>query len=434
MQYPDDIPDESLNNNLSRNSNKSPHGWGFQMNAQTHPQSLSQQLSPSAHSLHIQIQLPAHLTKKRALSWVLFAFVSGAIGYQVALNRHSVVGSESSGRITKSAFIAEANAAVEPMSQSFGGLRISHLQTANIALDNSQRTHPDFSLHLDKTLSTLPQAAMAQAAMVSFKASTLPPVQVAQLTPSKSANKTMLDTVVTSEVRLPEAASPVFSETPSSANPQALLNSPAKPLTEAKVRISTHMSADQQAVYHYQQAIAFLQQGRVAEAQDMLKKTLDIYPAHEDARQTLVGLLVDNHQVDEAMSVLKAGLELSPKHISFAQTLARLQLDAGQTEEALNTLQAGAIDINMGGSDAAEYQALLAVVQQKLNHHDAAITHFQLALQHAANSPALLIGLGVSLQMLGRNQEAKASFMQAQQTELNQELAMFVAERIKQVQ
>ena len=430
MQYSHDIPHDVS----SDNPNNSSRGWGFQMNAQAHPQSLPPQLSPSAHSLHIQIQLPTHLTKKRALSWVLFALVSGAIGYQVALNRHSVIGSESSGRITKSAFITEANAAVEPMSRPYGSLQMSHMQTANVELVNSQRTHPYFSLHLDKTLSTLPQAAMAQAAVLSSKNSTLVPVQVAQLTPPKSAINTMLDTVVTSEVRLPEAASPVFSETPTSANPQALLNSPAKPQMEAKVRISTHMSADQQGVYYYQQAIAFLQQGRVAEAQDMLKKTLDIYPAHEDARQTLVGLLVDNHQVDEAMSVLKAGLELSPKHISFAQTLARLQLDAGLTEEALNTLQTVSVDTKMGGSDASEFQALLAVVQQKLNHHDAAITHFQLALQHAANSPALLIGLGVSLQMLGRNQEARASFIQAQQTELNQELAMFVAERIKQVQ
>ena len=409
---------------LHDNPQKSADTWGFRMSAQAQPPLALQHAG--ATSLNIQIQLPSHLTQKRAWTWALFALLSGTIGYQIALSHHAPIGSEASGLITRTAFIPEANASVERMPKLDTTLKMASLPM----------THPDFSLHLDRTLNTLPVAAVNDSNKTGaiqlareLPASTQS-VRLAQLSPPTATAPTTVDTAA-SELRLPEDASGAFSASSAAKpNAQALLDSPAKPQMEAKVHISKHMSADQQAIYYYQQAIAFLQQGRVAEAQDMLKKTLDTYPAHEDARQTLVGLLVDNHHADEAMPVLKAGLALAPKNVNFTQTLARLQLDAGLAEEALNTLQAGASEAN----DAAEYQALLAVVQQKLNHHDAAVTHFQLALNQAANSPTLLIGLGVSLQMLGRNQEAKASFLQAQQTELNQELALFVAERIKQVQ
>jgi MSHA biogenesis protein MshN len=388
------------------------HAWGLSVQSYTQPNTVGTTM------VNIQFQLPTQLTKKRAYLWVLFALMSGAVGYQLALTRQPKISHAVSGQITKASFISEANAT---------------LALSDSVMMQTAKTQPNFALHLDHTLETaidtrvvngqMPDWSVASPAEASPKTK---PIQLAKWTATSTTNDTShADTAD----QTTNDAMPIALAEPSKAK-QSVFEQAAKPMLEAKVSISKHMTADQQSVYYYQQAIAFLQQGRVAEAQDMLKKTLELYPANEDARQTLVGLLVDNHQHEEAMAVLKSGLALSPKHSSFTQTLARLQLDAGMTEDALATLQLGAIE----QIQDAEYQGLLAVVQQRLNHHDEAVTHFQQALNQGANTPAWLIGMAVSLQMLGRNAEAKASFQQAQQLTLNPDLALFVAERIKQVQ
>ena len=216
----------------------------------------------------------------------------------------------------------------------------------------------------------------------------------------------------------------------------ALANTNAKSRTtsthagDAKMSVNKTMSVEQQASHMYQQAISYLQQGRVAEAQDQLKSAIVTYPQHDDARQTLVGLLVDNKRNDEAMHVLKAGLQVSPNHLAYAQTLARLQLDAGLVADALHTLESH----STGVQQPQEYHALMAVVLQKIGQHNEAINHYQQALSQGTTTPVWYIGLGVSLQAEGRTQEAKLAYQQAQSGQLSPELAMFVSQRLKQVQ
>jgi len=203
---------------------------------------------------------------------------------------------------------------------------------------------------------------------------------------------------------------------------------------ESKSVVNKSMTAEQKAAHAYQQAISYLQQGRVAEAQDQLVSALELYPQHEDARQTLVGLLVDNKRLDQAMQVLKSGLQLTsnqaPNHGSYAQTLARLQLDAGLVEDALHTLETHSANVQQ--PDA--YYALMAVVLQKTGQHAQAITRYQQALSRGATTPAWLIGMAVSLQAEGRAAEAKQAYQQAQTSQLSPELALFVSQRLKQVQ
>lgn len=238
--------------------------------------------------------------------------------------------------------------------------------------------------------------------------------------------------VIVAALELPAQAATDTSD----ASVVALANTNPKPKTtgthgtEPKVNINKTMSVEQQASHMYQQAISYLQQGRVAEAQDQLKSAIVTYPLHDDARQTLVGLLVDNKRNDEAIHVLKAGLQVSPNHPAYAQTLARLQLDAGLVTDALHTLESNVAS----AQQPQEYHALMAVVLQKTGQHGQAITHYQQALSQGASTPVWYIGLGVSLQAEGRTQEAKQAYQQAQSSQLSPELAQFVSQRLKQVQ
>jgi MSHA biogenesis protein MshN len=193
--------------------------------------------------------------------------------------------------------------------------------------------------------------------------------------------------------------------------------------------VSKRMTVDQQANHEYQRAVNYLQQGRVAESLDMLKQVLLTKPEHADARQTLVGLLVENQRRDEAMQVLQEGLLLTPTHGWYAETLARLQLDAGLLQSALNTLEAG-----LPYGNQASYQILMANVLQRLGRHQSAVEHFTQAIQTGANLPTYWVGLAVSQQALGNAPAAKEAYTQAQSAQLSPELALFVAERIKQVE
>lgn len=193
--------------------------------------------------------------------------------------------------------------------------------------------------------------------------------------------------------------------------------------------VNKQLSPAQLAAHDYYQAITYLQQGRVAESMDLLRKVLSDSPAHDDARQTLVGLLVDNRHHDEAIEVLQMGLKQSLAQPALAQTLARLQLEAGHMVAALNTLEASMPYAKL----QADYLALTAVVLQRLDRQQEAIAYYQHALSLGGQTPAWLVGLGVALQTEGRTAEAKKAYQQAQRANLTPELAQFVDQRLKQV-
>jgi MSHA biogenesis protein MshN len=193
--------------------------------------------------------------------------------------------------------------------------------------------------------------------------------------------------------------------------------------------VNKKINVEQQSLYDYQQAMSYLQQGRVAEAQDKLRNALEKNAGFDDARQALVGLLVENSRVDEAMQVLTAGTTVSPANVSFAQTLARLQFDAGLLDVSLATLEKSLPYANSNQS----YHVLLATVLQKLGKHSEAVLHYQQALSNGATTPTWLIGLGVSLEADGRSQEAKSAFEKAQRGQLSPALALFLSQRLKQL-
>jgi len=220
----------------------------------------------------------------------------------------------------------------------------------------------------------------------------------------------------------PFEAKPVAHE--KSVTQLALLSKPTD-----KPTVKKQLNSAQQASHDYHQAIAYLQQGRVAEAMDLLRQVLLAIPEHQDARQMLTGLLVDNQRHEEAMDVLQAGLNLSLAQPEYAQTLARLQLEAGQLSSALNTLATSL----PYAKQQADYQALMAMVLQRLSRQQEAIFHYQQALSLGGQAPTWLVGLGVALQSEGRAEEAKLAFQQAQRGNLTPELAQFVDQRLKQV-
>jgi MSHA biogenesis protein MshN len=181
----------------------------------------------------------------------------------------------------------------------------------------------------------------------------------------------------------------------------------------------------------YRKATASLHQGRLAEAQEGYQAALNIFPGHHDARQALVGLLLDTKKLDEAERVLQEGLTLAPSQSGFAMTLARLQVDRGETAQASATLKKGLENAPLN----ADYLAFLAALLQRQGRHDEAIDQFQGALRLRPAAGVWWLGLGISLQAANRVSEAKEAFSRAHASNsLNPELASFAEQRLKQLQ
>lgn len=199
----------------------------------------------------------------------------------------------------------------------------------------------------------------------------------------------------------------------------------SRPAGQAQGRSETAL---QRADNGYRRALASLQDGRVGEAIAGLQAALRINPKHDAARQTLVGLLIENRRNDEAAAELQQALALDARQPALAMLLARLQIERGGSgiETLLRTLPYAAGD--------GEYHGFLAGALQRQGRHREAAEQYQAALRSAPNNAVWWMGLGISLQAEKRHAEALEAFRKARDSgALSQELQGFVERRIAQL-
>jgi MSHA biogenesis protein MshN len=186
----------------------------------------------------------------------------------------------------------------------------------------------------------------------------------------------------------------------------------------------------QRAENAFSKANQAAQEGRTNDALAAYKEALLSDPTDKDARGAWIGLLLRLKRNDEAESVLRKGLQHDPHDASFAMLLARLQVDGGDVQLALQTLQK-TLPYALG---QPEYQAFIAALLQRQNRHEEAVAHYQSALKMEPNSGIWLMGMGISLQALQRNDEARAAYRRSLATNsLNAQLQAFVQNRLRQL-
>lgn len=190
------------------------------------------------------------------------------------------------------------------------------------------------------------------------------------------------------------------------------------------------LNVQQQADNEFRKANDWLQQGRTGEALAGYEAALRLDPGHDAARQALVALQLESRLAPEAERVLQDGLAHNPAHGGFAMLLARIQVERNALQTALDTL----LKTLPHNGQQADYQAFVAALLQRLNRHPEAVTHYRIALQLSPDSGVWLMGLGISLQALQRNEEARDAFKRALESRtLNAELQAFVGQRLKEL-
>lgn len=188
------------------------------------------------------------------------------------------------------------------------------------------------------------------------------------------------------------------------------------------------ISSKQQAEATFRKAVLMMQQGRINEAFVEYRAALSLDAGYDPARQALVSLLLENKRRDEAEQVLQEGLANRPEQTAFAMMTARLQVERQAVNEALLTLERSLPFAQQQG----DYQAFFAALLQRQNRHQDALLHYQVAVQLVPNNGLWLMGEGISLQALQRNEEAKELYKRALLTQtLQPDLQLFVQQKLK---
>ncbi len=190
------------------------------------------------------------------------------------------------------------------------------------------------------------------------------------------------------------------------------------------------VSPAQQADAEFHNAVALMQQGHVNEAIAGYEAALHLDAGHDAARQALVALLLESRRGADAGRVLQDGLKSKPEHTGFAMLLARLQVERGTIDEAMATLEK-----SLPHADSqADYQAFYAALLQRQGRHKEAITHYQIVLQLVPGNGVWLMGYGISLQAVQRDEDARNAYRRALESKmLNPELEAFVQQKLREL-
>lgn len=159
----------------------------------------------------------------------------------------------------------------------------------------------------------------------------------------------------------------------------------------------------------YQEALGRLNRGQVREAMDSLRLLLQTAPAHADARQVLVRLLLEQGKPNEAIALLQDLARPGPGSLAISMQLARLQVEYTSDDAALQTLRAA----SASGAGDPEYHAFFATLLQRRQRYAEAAAEYRKALAVKPREGQWWAGLGMALDAGGSPQEAQSAWRNA---------------------
>lgn len=174
------------------------------------------------------------------------------------------------------------------------------------------------------------------------------------------------------------------------------------------------LNSKQLAEVAYNKGYKFLQQGRMHQGKEYLREALSLYIPHIKAREMLAGIYIKSGRYIDAAELLSEGVKIAPEYPLFAQLYARVLIEQNNPKLAVQILKQGSVSATMNIDP--DYYALLAATYQRVKEHKkAADIYLQLVKMHPA-AGVWWLGLAISLEKSGRNQEALEAYQRAQQT------------------
>jgi len=159
----------------------------------------------------------------------------------------------------------------------------------------------------------------------------------------------------------------------------------------------------------FQQALAWHQQGQLAQAQAIYQDLLKRQPRHFDAWHMLGVIAYQTKQYDKAVELIGRAIELNPKMAGFYSNRGLALKELGQLEAAVKSFEQ-AIALK---PDYAEAYSNCGIAQKELGQARAALASYDRALALKPDFVEAYYNRGLALQELQQPQAALENFNQA---------------------
>jgi len=187
------------------------------------------------------------------------------------------------------------------------------------------------------------------------------------------------------------------------------------------------LRADQKAEIAYQAGYDEIELHHLSRAERQLRQALSLDPEHLRARELLAGLLIKQGRWVEASSLMQRGVQLHPANTLFRKLDARVLMQLNRNQQAITLLLAHTPPI---AHDPEYYALLAALYQRQHDHRDAAKTYAKI-LKLRPDAAIWWVGLGISLEALGKQRQAQQAYARARKTGVLQgNLARFTDNRL----
>ena len=191
------------------------------------------------------------------------------------------------------------------------------------------------------------------------------------------------------------------------------------------------LNSKQLAEIAYKKGYKFLQQGRMHQGKESLRKALSLYIPHIKAREMLAGIYIKSGHFINAAELLNEGVKVVPEYPLFAQLYARVLLEQNNPQLAIKILEQGSARIKV----EPDYYALLAATYQRVKNHKKAVDIYLQLVKARPSAGIWWLGLGISLEKSGKNNEALEAYQRAQKTgSLKAGLVKFTNNRVSALQ
>ncbi|MBF0402218.1 MAG: SPOR domain-containing protein, partial [Magnetococcales bacterium] len=210
-----------------------------------------------------------------------------------------------------------------------------------------------------------------------------------------------VEPVVKGEAVSPEPSPAVADEVaPVSAPVQPVDSTPAaSPVQERGGEVAV---SGESAEHLFQQSLAFRNNRDVAQEELLLRQALQVDASHGLARNRLARILVESHRGKEGLQVLQAAVQGRSAAVVAAE------------------------DPNLA--------AFLAALYQRQESHEQAVAYYQNLLQQHPDKGIWRMGMAISLEKLGKSQQALEAYQGALADEsLSAKLRGFVQTRVDQL-
>ena len=169
-------------------------------------------------------------------------------------------------------------------------------------------------------------------------------------------------------------------------------------------------------------------QGDFENSVQSLNRAIELDPEHGHARYLLASAYIQQDRTELAMSLLSQSVELLPENHKIKKLYAQILFHIGRQQEAVKVLRTRMPLID----GSAEYHALLAGYLQNMQEHKQAADLYRSLVNIRPDQSIWWMGLGISLEALGKQSEALTAYEEAMQGgKLSNNLKQYVSQRIK---